>query len=87
MSRLVATLVSAVAPARKARQLTQQQLAHQAGVSRQTIVEIESGGYNPSTVLALRLAVLLDTPVEQLFALPASETAALRQRQTEVERS
>ncbi len=48
-----------------------------AGVSRQTIVEIERGDYNPSTALALRLAVLLSTPVEELFRLHPEEVATL----------
>ncbi len=64
--------------------LTQEQLARAAGVSRQTIGAIEKGDYNPSTVLALRLAHLLVSPVERLFSLPASATAELGQRQAEV---
>ncbi|MBQ2585352.1 MAG: helix-turn-helix transcriptional regulator, partial [Bacteroidaceae bacterium] len=36
--------------------MTQQQLAEQVGVSRQTIVAIEAGKYVPSTVLALKIA-------------------------------
>lgn len=79
MSRLVVSLQSFVAPVRRARGLTQQQLARAAGVSRQTIVELEAGGYNPSTALALRLALLLDVAVEELFALTDEETAALLQ--------
>lgn len=70
MARLQAHLVSHMAPVRKAQGLTQQQLGHMAGVSRQTIVEIEAGGYNPSTMLALRLATALSTTVEDLFQLP-----------------
>lgn len=71
MARLQSHLVSHMAPARKAQGLTQQQLGLMAGVSRQTIVEIEAGGYNPSTMLALRLAAALNTTVEELFQLPA----------------
>lgn len=77
MSRLNAPLTSQVAVARKRCGLTQQQLADLAGVSRQTVVEVEKGDYNPSTALALRLAVLLDASVEELFQLPAGETKAL----------
>jgi putative transcriptional regulator len=51
-----------------------------AGVSRQTIVEVEGGNYNPSTALALRLAVLLDTQVEGLFQLSEPETRELLAR-------
>jgi putative transcriptional regulator len=71
-------LKSWVAVARKRCELTQQQLAGLAGVSRQTVVELEKGNYNPSTALALRLAVLLDASVEELFQLPAEECIALR---------
>jgi putative transcriptional regulator len=41
---------------RAIKELTQQQLAEAVGVSRQTIVAIESGKYIPSTVLALKIA-------------------------------
>lgn len=81
MARLQAHLLSQMAPARKAQGLTQQQLSHMAGVSRQTIVEIEAGGYNPSTILALRLATALDTTVEELFQLPPPIAPALSTRQ------
>lgn len=77
MVRLDSQLLSAVAAARKERGLTQSQLARMAVVSRQTIVELERGGYNPSTALALRLAVLLEKSVEELFELPKEEVATL----------
>jgi putative transcriptional regulator len=50
-------------------ELSQADLAGKAGVSRQTIVAIEKGNYNPSVELALRLARSLATTVEDLFAL------------------
>ena len=49
--------------------LTQAQLATRAGVSRKTINTVENGVFVPSTVLALRLAKVLGTTVEALFAL------------------
>ena len=49
---------------------TQEQLAAATGVSRQTIIAIEKGGYVPSTELALRLARALREPVELVFQLP-----------------
>ena len=49
--------------------LTQQELAERVGVTRQTILSIEKGNYNPSVELALRLARVLGTTVERLFAL------------------
>ena len=50
--------------------LTQAQLADAIGVSRQTVVAIEAGDYAPSVYLALRLAAVLATTVEALFAAP-----------------
>ena len=49
--------------------LTQEQLAREVGVSRQTIIAMERGRYNPSVELALRLAGALDVRVEDLFVL------------------
>ncbi len=55
--------------------LTQQDLAQWVGVTRQTIIAIEKGQYNPSTALALKLARVLQVPVEQIFWLgPQSAT-------------
>ncbi|GAB1458157.1 MAG: helix-turn-helix transcriptional regulator [Spirochaetia bacterium] len=47
--------------------MTQEQLATKAGVSRQTIISIEGGRYDPSLSLALKLASLLGERVEDLF--------------------
>lgn len=47
--------------------LTQAQLASSVEVSRQTIVSIEGGDYAPSVYLALRIADVLETTVEELF--------------------
>ena len=55
--------------ARAEKSLSQEQLALLAGVTRQTISSIETGQYNPSTLLALRLAQQLDKRVEDLFYL------------------
>jgi putative transcriptional regulator len=63
-----------VRPHRLMAALTQAQLAERVGVSRQTIVAVESGGYAPSVYLALALAEQLGTTVETLFAA-ASERA------------
>ena len=55
--------------ARAEKTLSQEQLALLAGVTRQTISSIETGQYNPSTLLALHLARNLDKRVEELFFL------------------
>ena len=54
---------------RAGRGWTQAQLAVEAGVSRQTINSIETGRFEPSLTLALKLARLFNTPVESIFAL------------------
>lgn len=54
-------------------EMTQQELADKVGVTRQTIISIEKGKYQPSIVLALRLAQAFGVPVENLFALNAKE--------------
>jgi len=46
---------------------TQQELADRVEVSRQTISSLESGRYNPSILLAFRLARLFKVQVEYLF--------------------
>jgi putative transcriptional regulator len=52
---------------RTARGLTQQQLADALGVSRQTVISIESGKYDPSLPLAFKIARYLDSRIEQIF--------------------
>lgn len=47
--------------------VNQQELGTMAGVSRQTISLIERGDYSPSVVLALKLAKICHTTVEELF--------------------
>lgn len=48
---------------------TQAQLAEAVGVTRKTINTVENRVFIPSTVLALKLAAALKTPVEDLFYL------------------
>ena len=50
-------------------QITQEDLAKALGVSRQTILAIEHGKFNPSVVLALRLARFFEARVEDIFML------------------
>ena len=49
--------------------MTQQDLADKTGVTRQTIVAIEQGKFNPSTVLALKMARVFGVTIEALFEL------------------
>ncbi|MCW3796297.1 helix-turn-helix transcriptional regulator [Sphingomonas sp. BN140010] len=50
---------------------TQAELAERVGVSRKTVNTVENGVFVPSTVLALKLAAVLERPVEELFWVEA----------------
>ncbi len=62
-------LTNSVRKLRRAADMTQEDLADRAGVSRQTILAIEKGNYTPSVGLALMLAAVLKVRVEDLFQL------------------
>ena len=53
--------------------LTQEDLARQVSVSRQTINAMEANKYVPSTVLALKIARLFGKSVEEIFLLENSD--------------
>ena len=65
-------LVNRLREQRKARGLTQAQLAAAVLVSRKTINTIENGVFVPSTTLALKIASELGCNVEELFQLPGA---------------
>lgn len=52
---------------RKERGIRQEDLALALGVSRQTVISLEKGKYNPSLALAFRLARYFGLPIEQIF--------------------
>ena len=54
-------------------EMTQQQLAEKAGVSRQTIVAIEGGKYNPSLELAFRIAHAFNVEINEVFSYQLKE--------------
>ena len=54
---------------RAIKNLTQEELANQVSVSRQTINAMEANKYVPSTVLALKIAKLFNKSVEEIFIL------------------
>jgi putative transcriptional regulator len=56
-----------LAEARTAKGWTQQQLADRVGASRQTVISLERGRYNPSIILAFRLARTFGIDIEKLF--------------------
>lgn len=64
---------------REARRWTQAMLAQRLEVSRQTVVALETGRYDPSLPLAFRISRLFEKPIEDLF-LPAARPDAARSK-------
>ena len=52
---------------------TQEDLAQQVGVSRETIIYLEKGKYNPSLILAHGVAKALQTTIDELFEFDDAE--------------
>jgi putative transcriptional regulator len=48
-------------------EMTQQELAEKAGISRQTVIAIEAGKYTPSLELAFRIADAFGVPIGEVF--------------------
>jgi len=54
-------------------EMTQQELAKLAGVTRQTINSLEQGKYSPSLDLAFRIAQAFDVPLDSVFSYDLEE--------------
>lgn len=54
-------------------EMTQEQLAIEAGVTRHTIMALEAGKYFPSLLLAFRIARAFGAPIEHVFEYRAKE--------------
>ena len=52
---------------RKAKGITQEELANGLGVSRQTVGSLENGRYNPSIILAFKIARFFNVSIEEVF--------------------
>ena len=63
-----------IAENRKTRGLTQQQLASLLGVTRQTIISLENDRYNPSILLAHKIAQIFDAQIEDIFIFEEEDT-------------
>lgn len=61
--------------ARTAHGYTQESLAAAVGITRQTVISIESGDYAPSVVLAIRIARCVKVTVEELWG-PAADAVS-----------
>ena len=59
---------------RKARGIRQEELAAALEVSRQTIGSLENGRYNPSILLAFKIARYFDLKIEDIFLYEEEET-------------
>ena len=51
--------------------MTQEELARKVGVRRETIGNLEKGRYNPSLVLAWRIAAVFQVTIEEIFTVEA----------------
>jgi putative transcriptional regulator len=49
--------------------LTQDDLAERVGVTRQTLLHLEKGRYNPSLLLAYRVAQVLESSIDEVFII------------------
>ena len=58
---------------RKERGIRQEDFAKAMGVSRQTISSLENGRYNPSILLAMKLARYFEVTVEEMFIYEEEE--------------
>ena len=63
-----------IADLRRARRLTQEELAEAVGVTRQTIISLESGRYNASLLLAHRPARHFGLAIEDVFLLDEEDS-------------
>ena len=55
---------------RQLKDLTQEQLAQQVGVRRETIMRLDKAQYNPSLKLAIDISRAVDAPIEEIFIFP-----------------
>ena len=58
---------------RARRNITQEQLANEVGLSRQTIHSIEKGKFVPSVMSVLKIAAYFETSVEEIFFLRSKD--------------
>ena len=54
---------------RESKELSQEKLGDNLGVSRQTINSIENGKFDPSLTLAIKLTKFFDEPIDSIFEL------------------
>ena len=67
MTLEVFVIKNRISELRKEKSLTQQELAQMLKVSRQTIISLENGKYNPSIMLAHNIAETFGKTIEEVF--------------------
>ncbi|MFX0198955.1 MAG: helix-turn-helix transcriptional regulator [Candidatus Hodarchaeota archaeon] len=55
-------------------ELTQEELANRLGITRQTVIAMEKGNYNPSLELAFKIAKLFNVKIEDIFLYEVETT-------------
>ncbi|MGT2749569.1 helix-turn-helix transcriptional regulator [Streptococcus dentasini] len=65
----MANILTNLKELRKAKKMSQEELAQLIGVRRETIVHLENNRYNPSLEMALKIAEIFQLPVEDIFQL------------------
>lgn len=63
----MAELITKIHELRRANKVSQAELAAAVGIRRETLSLLENGKYNPSLLLAMRIAKYFDKPVEEVF--------------------
>lgn len=63
-----------IAELRKARRISQAELAEAVAVTRQTIISLESGRYNASLLLAHKIAKYFELTIEDIFLFEEEES-------------
>ncbi len=54
-------------------EMTQAELADSLGVTRQTVIAIEQGGYSPSLEMAFQIARVFGVPLDEVFQYPEED--------------
>ncbi|HJH62445.1 MAG TPA: helix-turn-helix transcriptional regulator [Firmicutes bacterium] len=67
-------MTNRIAELRKTRRMSQAELADAVGVTRQTIISLESGRYNASLLLAHRIAQYFELTIEDIFLFEEGES-------------
>lgn len=62
-------IINTIREVREKQSLTQADLAEMVGVSRQTIISLEKGSYNPSLELAFKISKVLKASIDDLFRM------------------